>query len=565
MSGRRVLTGFVLTLLLLLAAGIACADAAVPVRVAYTGSMSGDAPKVRFFLASPLEANEPFGLDGTEYSRDWLRFECDHTFYKYQQKPGSVTWMIPLSARHGDIELYLGFDDALGISTAYLNEQPLSASEPVTADLTDTLVLQVANSSLRTQLRLMFTSLMVVSVSLEDDVGRDSDTPMQLSITDPDYADSGWKTPTFTSDGVFSTRGLSSSRYPTKHPYKFSVMQNGEKHDVRIAGLRKDSDWILDSAYNDASRFRNRVGMDLWDEIYRLPWDKTLSGAVGGAPAELYLNGNYKGIFILNEKQDRKQIGLKKKEKGGTGLLLKTEDSGDLEKSPAGFVSLGISKPGAYDIEKWYNVEIKYPKPEDLNSDAWTDFYKMTRLVIRGRDAEFAAKIGDYLDLDNLARYYVLVNALGLNDNMRKNMTFVRYSGEGRFSRFQLLPWDMDAGFGRTYTSLKRNPEEPYTNRLFKRLIKGNVGGFNELLRQTWNRYRQTTFSVEHVMALFEGYIGRISVCGADQRETALYGKFTSYISDSYEYTLDFQKELAYLRSVLTERWSWCDSYFNGL
>ena len=208
---------------------------------------------------------------------------------------------------------------------------------------------------------------------------------------------------------------------------------------------------------------------------------------------------------------------------------------------------------------------LKYPKPEDLNSDDWTDFYQMTRLVIRGNDAEFAAQIGNYLDLDNLARYYVLVNALGLNDNMRKNMTFVRYSGEGRFSQFQLLPWDMDAGFGRTYTSLKRNPEEPYTNRLFKRLIKGNVGGFNELVRQTWNRYRQTTFSVEHVMALFEGYIGRISVCGADQRETALYGKFTSYISDSYEYTLDFQKELAYLRSTLTERWSWCDSYFNGL
>ena len=43
MSGRRVLTGIVLTLLLLLAAGIACAEAAVPVRVAYLLQISAEA------------------------------------------------------------------------------------------------------------------------------------------------------------------------------------------------------------------------------------------------------------------------------------------------------------------------------------------------------------------------------------------------------------------------------------------------------------------------------------------------------------------------------------------
>ena len=388
---------------------------------------------------------------------------------------------------------------------------------------------------------------------------------MKLQVTDPDYRTNGWKSPTLVSDGVISKRGKTAARYSDKHPYSFSVMKDGRKSDVRLAGLRQDSDWILDSAYNDASRFRNRVAMDLWDAMYRLPWKARRSGAVAGTPVEVYINDRYRGVFILNEKQDRKQTGLKKAEDGGTGQIIKTQEENDDDNSPAGFVSLGRKRPGSSEPDVWYNVRIKYPDIKKLSPDAWTDFYDLTKLVIKGTDEEFATHITDYLDLDNLAKYYVLVSALGLSDNMRKNMVFVRAEATGKYSVYQLIPWDMDAGYGRAYTSRKIKVDALFTNRLFRRLIKGSVGGFNELLCQTWQKYGTTLLSPGHVMSLFEGYVSRLRVCGADRREMEKHPVFRFYMDHRFGFTLDFDRELNYIRDYLNDRWSWCDQYFKGL
>ena len=559
----KILIGTILLVIALLAAMTACAESQAVIRVAYTASKK--TPKVRVYLASPLRKNEPYTESGTKYDRDWLAFTSDNTVYKYGLKGSSVVWMLPVSVKRGNIDLYLDFGQVPGIRTAYLNDKPLSPDKPVTVKLTDTLVFKFAGKSRRSIVRMVFTTMPVVSVTAKRSIGNDSNTPMRLQITDPDYESNGWKSATLVSDGVISKRGQTAARYKAKHPYSFSVMKDGKKHDVSIAGLRNDSDWILDSAYNDASRFRNRVSMDLWDEMYRLPWKQKRSGAVGGTPVETYINGKYKGVFILNEKQDRKQVGLTKAENGGTGLLIKTQEENDDRISPAGFVSLGKKLPGATELSVWYNVEIKYPKAVYLDREMWTDFYDMTKLVVQGTDQELAEHVTDYLDLENLAHYFVLINALGINDNMRKNMPFVRAGSTGEYSVFQLLPWDMDAGYGRAYTSRKRPADHLYSNRLFKRLISGNVGGFNDILYRTWLEYKDTVLSTDHIMSLFEGYTGQLRGCGADQREISLYPRFAFYMDSNCHYTLDFEKELEYIRSYLKERRSWCDEYFAGL
>lgn len=545
-------------LCLALAGGIARAENEVTIHVAYTGSQTGDEPGVRVYLGTPLTENRPYAEYGTQYERGWLTFVSENTVYRYGMQGSSVVWMLPVSAKRGDVELYLDFAEGLGIRAAYLGNQALSADQPVMAKLTDTLAFKLANGKRRSTVRLIFTVMPVVSVSARRAIRKDSNTAAQLRVTDPDFEAHGWQCATMDLDAVISKRGKTAARYTAKHPYSFSVIKDGKKEDISLAGMRRDSDWILDSAYNDASRFRNRVSMDLWHELYRLPWDRTLSGAVAGTPVEVYIDREYKGVYILSEKQDRKQTGLIKAENGGTGLLLKTQEANSDGESPAGFVSLGKKLPGVPDPAVWYNVAIKYPK-DHLTPELWADFYELTKLVVNGTDEELEDRISEYVDPENLARYYLLVNALGLNDNMRKNMVFVRAAETGRHSVFQLLPWDMDAGYGRAYTSRRLKQNEVFSNRLFQRLIRENVGGFRDLLKRTWDEYKNTVLSPDRVMSLFEAYIGRLRLCGADKREMALYPKFRFYMNKNFYYTLDFDRELNYIRDYLNGRWKWLE------
>ena len=107
-------------------------------------------------------------------------------------------------------------------------------------------------------------------------------------------------------------RGSASKKYDKKSfAIKFQD-ENGVKLDVSLFGLRSDNRWILDAMACDASRMRNRVSFDLWNEFshpsYVAEYEETAMNGVNGTFVELYFNGNYNGIYCLNEKVDRKQM-----------------------------------------------------------------------------------------------------------------------------------------------------------------------------------------------------------------------------------------------------------------
>ena len=183
-------------------------------------------------------------------------------------------------------------------------------------------------------------------------------------------------------------------------------------------------------------------------------------------------------------------------------------------------------------------------------------------LIIFERKAfeEFAAKITQYADLDNLARYWLFANAVDLTDNMRKNMSFARLDDrDPRFNRYILLPWDMDSSLGRLYSSQKSRSQQIISNRLFDRLIAENPNNFRDTLRALWQEFRTGALSVDSIMAHFDHYYSRISECGADQREIGKYPTFTSYVTAKNSYKLNFEAELEYIRSYTERRIVWLD------
>ena len=99
-------------------------------------------------------------------------------------------------------------------------------------------------------------------------------------------------------------------RHKRNYHIKF-IDYAGNKLNRKFFGLRSDNDWLLDAGQNDMSRCRNRVAADLWLSMCRPPYyidkePKALSGA-RGRMCEVFLNGNYHGIYNMMENVDAKQ------------------------------------------------------------------------------------------------------------------------------------------------------------------------------------------------------------------------------------------------------------------
>ena len=89
-----------------------------------------------------------------------------------------------------------------------------------------------------------------------------------------------------------------SSQDQEKPPYRFETVDgNGENNNVQLLGLPEENDWILYAPWSDKSLIRNVLIYSLSNEMGRYaPRSKFV---------ELYLNDEYRGVYVLMEKIKR--------------------------------------------------------------------------------------------------------------------------------------------------------------------------------------------------------------------------------------------------------------------
>ena len=66
--------------------------------------------------------------------------------------------------------------------------------------------------------------------------------------------------------GKIRGRGHSTWEFDKK-PYKIKFNDN-----VQLFGMRTDNNWMLDAGQADVFRMRNRIAMDLWNDMARKPY-----------------------------------------------------------------------------------------------------------------------------------------------------------------------------------------------------------------------------------------------------------------------------------------------------
>lgn len=346
-------------------------------------------------------------------------------------------------------------------------------------------------------------------------------------------------------------RGSSSKQYDKKSFAVKLLDENNKSLDAPILGMREDNNWILDAMAIDKARMRNRVSFDLWNDMampsfIKSNYEEEAFNGTHGQFVELYLNGNYHGIYCLTEKIDRKQLKLKKYKNGVHGILYKADtwEGTAFWDSPSDFDN---------SLPTWMGWESQYPDVEDDGETDYKPLYDAIKFVVESSKDTFDAEVGKRFDLPVWNDYFLFIKVILATDNNGKN-TFTYIYDKDKDTRLGMAPWDLDATWGRSYDgTTTEHSAINGGNNLSNRLEQNKE--YNEAISERYFSLRKDILSADSLKNRFRHYFNLFRNSGAAQRETERWNK-TNGIE------LDFDSEQAYIEQWIDKRLEALDRHF---
>lgn len=358
--------------------------------------------------------------------------------------------------------------------------------------------------------------------------------------------------------GVTNTNGKHKRNYHIKF-----VDANGDKQNRRLLGMRKDNHWKLDAGQIDPLRVRNRVLSDLWLEMSRAPWHKSLDSTVvngsRGKVTEVILNGKYHGIYGLIEPVDRKQLALVKYDEV-TGTF---HGEQWVAKQWARTYTFPMYNNNS---ATWNGMEVSYPDVEDVFPTDWSTIYNSFEFA-RSADyiddwQTFSNSLDDYFDTPVMEDYFIFVAGLQIIDNEYKNIYYSCYDKTLGQPRLTMTPWDLDISVGAKslvgMTDDFVSPERGldwYSHLPVLDMFFQSAPHRKQTLDRYWE-LRKTYLNTDSLIARFQRAVDELEQCGAAAREEARW----SGDSDINGKTLDISAEMEYIADWITRRMNFLDN-----
>lgn len=327
-------------------------------------------------------------------------------------------------------------------------------------------------------------------------------------------------------------RGSFSQTFPKKSmEIEFCTDETMSKtKDYSLLGMTKDDDWNLQALYVESFRSRSKMAFDLWRKINKLHYADLEPKAINGIRneySELFVNNEYRGIYAVGEKVNRKQLRLKKYDKT-TGTI-----HGELYKGKGwpntSFESLMHDYNDSLDT--WGGFEYKYPD-EKIN---WSNLYNLVKYVIETPDNEFYNTYATKFDVENLVDFFIFIQTISGDDNISNNLYLAKYDKD---SKYFYVPWDLD----NILSCAWKEPllDTVITNGLYDRLIKEKTsGGFWEKAKFKWKTLRDEWMSPELIFNMLKLNFDFLKRNGAYEREQRVWSDYyydEAYLNDLSEW-----------------------------
>ncbi len=270
-----------------------------------------------------------------------------------------------------------------------------------------------------------------------------------------------------------------SSREGVKRSLKLDLDQfvKGQK----LAGM---SQLNLHNSVRDPSGMNEAVGYHLFRE--------------GGVPAP---RTAYAKVYVTVPGQhDRRYFGLYNLVEDVGSAFIKEHfavKNGALFKpvTPSLFSDLG---------DDWKNYNQTYDPKGDLAEEQKRKVIEFSRFVSTASDGDFASKLGEFIDVDNFARYLAMATWLtDLDGILGPGQNYYLYL-HPKTQKFQFIPWDQDQPFGQFPRGTQEQRENlsihrPWSgdNRFLKRIYAAEP--FKTAYVARLKEFNQTIFKPERI------------------------------------------------------------------
>lgn len=338
-------------------------------------------------------------------------------------------------------------------------------------------------------------------------------------------------------------RGGSSKSFDKKsyrvHTYDKDYIK---EKNVLLSDLYYGSSFILDSIYRDPSKIRNTLSTELWNNISK---DFT-NVNIDYEFVEVFVNNEYKGLYVLIEPVNRKKLNLNKSDSNDTSVIIKSQNWETIDNS---------QNKKNIDTDTYLGYEIKYPNKKSFYSISWEKILtKISGYYSNNLVENNYQTIKNTWNLKNYIDIIILNGFINNEDNnlIKNNYIYMKSLSS---NEVYIQPWDMEYSFGLNYSikdklKLKINKED--YNKIYTIFKHKNSKEINELIIKRYWELRKGILTEEYFDNLLDNYKEKLTK-GATSRDSKLW----------YEY--DVEKEIEEIRTWIHKRIKFFDQYVKDL
>ena len=352
-----------------------------------------------------------------------------------------------------------------------------------------------------------------------------------------------------------------SSQWNDKRPYRFeTVDQDGENNNVELLGMPEENDWVLYAPWQDKTMIRNVLAYQLSNDMGRY--------ASRTRYVELYLNGDYQGIYVLMEKikRDNDRVNISKlnpEEIEGDDLT-----GGYILKFDWFFTGDNIGGFQSDNDGITYNYH--YPKPSDIVPEQeeyiqnYIDDFENIML-----SSNYADSITGYPSIMNVESFvdFILVQELAKNVDAYRLSTYIYKDKDSIDNRLTAGPvWDFNHGFGncdygQTWEPenwlLEYNPEGGDQMSFWWELLWQDEN-FRAKVSDRYSELRSNIFSESHIFEIIDNSV--VDMGESINRNFLKWPVLGIYLWPNFQVFDTYEEEILYLKSWISQRLSWMDS-----
>jgi hypothetical protein len=234
-----------------------------------------------------------------------------------------------------------------------------------------------------------------------------------------------------------------------------------------------NDEWILNANYIDKTFMRHKMAYDIFRAM------SVNNRAPSCSYVQLSRNGIHQGIYVLMQRLNT--------------VSLEVDSTGFIFKEPALFAD----NESAIAIKSQ-----KYPARSD--SSAWRQIQAFRDFLFDADEVTFQQEIGQYIDLESVADWLLMLLFTNNGDGVLKNFYIYRQRAD---EPMRIAPWDYDHSWGRDGDNELNMQPDIAAGRsiLFERLT--HFPKFVALLSERWRLHRaQNVISFESFEQLIQDH-----------------------------------------------------------